>query len=316
MQTKIKVLLALLLLPGPIAEILSTNMPVYRFVAPGAWVGLVLIYGCGTLLIREAKVRWKAQWSIAFLAVAYGIFEEGLTTQAFFNPNWFESSYWMAFGVQWGWTILLLVFHASISTLVPIYIVSRLWPEMEDKPLLGNRGTAIVLCGTLAAIWLGMNVFAGPAGPGGFFAAPGLLIAGFASVAVLALLAYRFRDSRISFGRGLLPPWAIAAMAFVLQGVNPILPQALHRMGVGVEVGVPIQLFFVLLFALFSASQLLNKGTEKRHVVGYVFGSLLLWTVVGFFQGLNGAAGRMELLVVTPVALVLLIAWRHFALKR
>jgi len=316
METRTKALLALLLLPGPIAEIISSNTPVYKLLALGAWVALILIYGCGTLLIREAKVRWGLQWSVVLLAIAYGIFEEGLVTQAFFNPHWFTAgNYWMAFGVQWGWTILLLVFHASISTLIPIYMINRLWTDSENKQLLGNRGIAIVIAGTLAGIGLGMNVFAGPSGPGGFFAAPGLLIAGSAAIGVLALLAYKLRHTRIVLGRGLLPPAAIAAVAFIFQGLNTRVPPALSHFGFGVEAGVPVQLFFVLLFALFSATQLLNRKTEGRHVVGFVFGSVFFWIVICFLNVLFGAAARIDLVAVAPVAFVLLAAWRRRALR-
>ena len=36
----------------------------------------MLLYGCGTLLIREAKARWKLGWSVILLAIAYSIIEE------------------------------------------------------------------------------------------------------------------------------------------------------------------------------------------------------------------------------------------------
>lgn len=317
MRTRTKVLLALLLLPGPLAEIISTNMPVFNLLRLPAWIGLVLIYGCGTLLIREAKIRWGMQWSVVFIAIAYGIFEEGLVTQAFFNPQWFNTpSYWMAYGVQWGWTLILLVFHASLSTLIPIYIVSRLWPEHENKRLLGNRGTAVVIAGTLAGIGLGMNIFAGPMGPGGFFAAPELLIAGMISIILLALLSYKLRKSRIVIGRGLMPYPAIAASSFIFQGLNSIVPPALAGSGMGVWPGIAIQLFIIALFSLFSASQLLNKGTGKKHVISFVWGAILWWMLVGILRGINPAEGRIELLAVVPVAFVLLMAWCRLAVKK
>ena len=89
MKTEKKVLLSILLLPGLLAEILSTNIPFHDFLNPFALLVLVLVYGCGSLIIREAKIRWKMQWSVAFLAIAYGIFEEALVTRAYFNPYWF-----------------------------------------------------------------------------------------------------------------------------------------------------------------------------------------------------------------------------------
>jgi len=35
----------------------------------------VLLYDCGTLLIREVKSRWKLGWSVIFLAIGCGIIE-------------------------------------------------------------------------------------------------------------------------------------------------------------------------------------------------------------------------------------------------
>ncbi|MCL7415341.1 MAG: hypothetical protein M8349_04690 [ANME-2 cluster archaeon] len=61
-----------------IGELLSGSSPPLQFFNPVMLLMLVLLFGCGTLLIREAMVRWNLQWSVIFLAVAYGIVEEGL----------------------------------------------------------------------------------------------------------------------------------------------------------------------------------------------------------------------------------------------
>ncbi len=317
MQTKTKVLLALLFLPGIIAEVISTNMPVYNLLNPASVFLMVLVYGCGTLLIREAKVRWKMQWSVVLLAIAYGIFEEGLVTQAFFNPYWFDpgalSGNWVFFGVQWGWTITLLAFHASISTLIPIYMIGRLWPEWKNKPLLGNLGTTLALLGAIAGIGIGMRVFAGPQVKGGFFAPLELLFGSAVIIAAFILLARRFRKARLVPKKGLLPPAAIGFMAFFLQAANIIIPNLLAAKGKMAEFGILIQLSLVFGFAFFSATQLLNKKAGKKHIVAYVFGSLLFWILISFIWGLSG---RTDLLAVAPVALLLLIAWRRRVLKR
>lgn len=92
----------------------------------------ILLYGFGALLIREIKVRWKLQWSVIF-----------------FNPGWEDlgvlAGYGMYLGVQWPWTIMLIFFHATISTLIPIKFVDLLWPDYKDKPLIGKRGMIVSL---------------------------------------------------------------------------------------------------------------------------------------------------------------------------
>ena len=100
---------------------MSGSAPPLEFFNPVFFLLLVLMYGCGTLLIREARARWRLQWSIIFLAIAYGIIEEGLMVKSFFNPDWQDieklSEYGELMGVQWVWTIMLTIYHATISTL-------------------------------------------------------------------------------------------------------------------------------------------------------------------------------------------------------
>ncbi|MCG7849162.1 MAG: hypothetical protein MIO93_08305 [ANME-2 cluster archaeon] len=97
-------MISLLFLPPAIGELLSGSSPPLQFFNPLMLLMLVLLYGCGTLLIREAMVRWNLQWSVIFLAVAYGIVEEGLMVKSYFNPGWVDmgilSGYDMYFGVQ------------------------------------------------------------------------------------------------------------------------------------------------------------------------------------------------------------------------
>ncbi|RLI98146.1 MAG: hypothetical protein DRO99_01415, partial [Candidatus Aenigmatarchaeota archaeon] len=163
-----------------------------------------MLYGCGTLLIREARVRWGLQWSVVFLSAAYGIIEEGLCVKSFFNPGWVDmgalSAYGMFLGVQWPWTISLIVYHGIMSTLVPILIVDMLFPQNADRPLVGRKGIVIaLLCITFLTVW-GMTYFGTVIGgvmvP--FNAHPALMIGGLASVLALIWLAHRFRRSRIA----------------------------------------------------------------------------------------------------------------------
>lgn len=73
MKTETKIILLLVLLSPIIGELLSGSAPPLEFFTPFSFVIIVAFYGGGTLLIREAKARWNLQWSVGFLAVAYGI---------------------------------------------------------------------------------------------------------------------------------------------------------------------------------------------------------------------------------------------------
>lgn len=79
-----KLILFLLFVPAMLAEMLTGNAPPARFFSPLWLLIFVLLYGCGCLLVREAQVHWNLQWGVLYLAVAYGIVEEGLMTKAFF----------------------------------------------------------------------------------------------------------------------------------------------------------------------------------------------------------------------------------------
>lgn len=143
-KTKIKILLFLLFIPPIIGEVLSGSTPPLELINPIILVIFTLLYGGGTLLIRELKARWKLQWGIIFLLIAYGIIEEGLIAQSFFNTEWADlgilSGYGLFFGVQWSWAIMLTIFHGTMSTFIPILITEISWPDYKDKPILGKKG--------------------------------------------------------------------------------------------------------------------------------------------------------------------------------
>src|SRR5262245_21286756 len=159
MKRETRILWSLLLLAPALGELLSGSCPPLRFFHPLTLLALILFYGGGAVLIREARVRWRLQWPVLFLAVAYAIWEEGSTVQSFFNPNHVLqhpalgvlSGYGMYGGIQWPWAIAMIFYHATMSTLVPIAIVDLLWPEFHDVPLLRRRGIVLTVLGVLLA---------------------------------------------------------------------------------------------------------------------------------------------------------------------
>ncbi len=88
----------LALLTPAVAELTFTAVAV-----PQTWLVLPLLlvmYGAGVLLIREAVVRVRGGWaSLVLLGVAYEIAEDGLGLQALTSP--------VAYGAaDWGWRAL------------------------------------------------------------------------------------------------------------------------------------------------------------------------------------------------------------------
>src|SRR2546430_16964548 len=96
-------------------------------------------------------IRWKKGWaSIFLLGVAYGIVEEGLALWTLFNPLAQPVGvlgfygHWL--GVNWVWTVGLLIFHSVYSFGLPIFLFGLFFPEMKSKSLVsGTRGTFCIL---------------------------------------------------------------------------------------------------------------------------------------------------------------------------
>src|SRR5262249_18993343 len=109
MKSDPPIIWSILLLAPLCGELLSGSCPPFQFIQAMTLAVLIAFYGGGALLIREARARWKLQWPVLLLAVAYGIWEEGTSVQTFFNPNGAAlgalRGYGMAGGVQWPWAI-------------------------------------------------------------------------------------------------------------------------------------------------------------------------------------------------------------------
>ena len=142
-------LLCLILLSPGIPEYLSgsssfamlTLNPLVFLLFLGLNVGL---YGPGVILIREAMVRWRKGWASVFLlGFAYAIVEEGLDLSTFLNPNAGPVGvlgvygHWL--GVNWVWTVGLMLFHSAISIALPILLFCLAFPSLKSQSLLAGR---------------------------------------------------------------------------------------------------------------------------------------------------------------------------------
>ena len=163
---------ALLFLAAFTAEMLSGSTPVLVFFTnPVSFVGNILLYGLGALLIRDLAARRRMGWAgILCLGAAYGIFEEGLVINTWANP-WAVPVCTIVSGVQTGlcdysrlaginllWALELTSFHAIVSIAIPILLVKLAFPQRFNHPWLGR--TAVVLCvlGELLALAGGLLI--------------------------------------------------------------------------------------------------------------------------------------------------------------
>ena len=146
-------LLCLLILTPGIPEYLSgsSNMAFLVLNPPVFFLLLaanLALYGPGVILIREAKIRWDKGWASVFLlGAAYGIVEEGLALRTLFNStssvvgNLGVYGHWL--GVNWVWTVGLVIFHSVFSIGLPIFIFGLAFPDLKSKSLVSTRGIRI-----------------------------------------------------------------------------------------------------------------------------------------------------------------------------
>jgi hypothetical protein len=135
-----KAIITLFILSPLIAELFGGSTPVSR---AGQLPLEAVFYGSGALLIREFIRRNNLGWlSILLAGIAFGIIEEGLSTQSLFNPNFLGNDLALgrSWGVNWVWAEVIIVYHAVWSITIPIIFAELLFPSIMHKPWLNKYG--------------------------------------------------------------------------------------------------------------------------------------------------------------------------------
>jgi len=147
----VKATLLLSFLSPLIAEVLSgSTTPLEALINPLSFPLLWAFYGVGVIFVREAWIRWGRNYlSLMFLGFAYGIFEEGIVIQSWFNPTWPDLGIFAYYGRIWGinttWAVWLTIFHALMSITAPIIIVDFIYPHLKRKEFVGKRNILLLL---------------------------------------------------------------------------------------------------------------------------------------------------------------------------
>ena len=111
------------------AEYVSGSSP---YLNPFVLLANLVLYGVGTNLIRELRVRWKKGWLTVFiLAAAYMVAEEGLMLNTLFDPTKNATGRWL--GVNWVWTAGMLVVHSLVSVFAPILLAEAMFNERSRE---------------------------------------------------------------------------------------------------------------------------------------------------------------------------------------
>ena len=295
-QSKLLHILFLLLVPLLFGELVIANTSILSLADPITLFGGIAFYGCGALLIRELRARWNLGWSILFLGAAYGIIEEGIGLKSFFNVGnggaLLLDTYGFHFGVQWVWTVMLILFHASMSTLLPIALADQFWPGHRDTPLLGSAAfisAAGMLLGVTTLGSLSWGNFEGDAMIP-FYPHPIMIVGCVVAVLVLGALAYRLRHSHeTSTESRIASPRVIMLAGFLFQTWNGVLPFVLKALQVSSAVSLVAQGFLAVWIVYFARFQLFNTRTRAQHIFSFCKGNLLFWIALSpVCYSLNG----------------------------
>ncbi len=315
-------LLFLVLLTPGIPEYLSASSsltmlainPVLFFLFLLANIGL---YGSGVVLIREAMIRWRKGWASVFLlGAAYGIVEEGLALRTLFNPaspvvgTLGVYGHWL--GVNWVWTVGLLIFHSVYSIGLPIFLFGLVFPSLKRKSLVSSKGLGIsVIALTIDSILLSAIVNYDPGA--GLILFSGLII----TIMVLAArkLPGDFLKTKLA-----QPKWS--PLTFAVVGAL-LFPSTLFTGAIAAGANIPpiipsildILLAAVILIRAFSS---LGAGNNQEHKVAFAVGLLV---PIAMFGVVASIALINPLIVLADISFIMFSRrlwrkWSHWALRR
>lgn len=138
-------LLTLFFLAPLFGEVFSTSTtPLQVLFDPTRLFWTPALYGSGAILARELVRRRGLGWaSLLTLGAAYGVLEEALVTNTWFNPAANVQAlgiYGRIWSVNTVWALELTVFHAVMSICIPIALVEAAFPRVAARPWLRRRG--------------------------------------------------------------------------------------------------------------------------------------------------------------------------------
>lgn len=170
---------------------------------------LLVMYGAGVLVVREAVARAGGGWpSLVLLGLAYQLAEDGLGLQALTSAEMYGAADWgwRALGANWTYWESQLGVHIVFSVLVPVLLTDLLFPAHRGRPYLRGGGLAGV--GALAVVGvLGLRGFISATEHPGYQTPLGWTVGYVVAIAALAWLALRVVPGRT------LPAPAAAASA-------------------------------------------------------------------------------------------------------
>ena len=313
-------LLFLLLLTPGIPEYLSASSQLTLLViSPLIFFGLLAanlgLYGSGVILIREAMIRWKKGWASVFLlGVAYGIVEEGIALWTLFNPlaqpvgNLGFYGHWL--GVNWVWTVSLLIFHSVYSIGLPIFLFGLVFPELKSKSLVSGAGLTFSIFGLTidcCALFVLESVIYPNYTPGA-----GLLLFSGLVITILIITARKLPGNFLKI-KPSEPDWGPRKFAVV--GAL-LFPATLLTGGIAAGASIPpiIPMILDIIFAILILTRAFKSmGSTNNQEQKVAFGVGLIFPIVIF--GIIASIGLGNVLIVVADLFFVLFSrrlWRKW----
>jgi hypothetical protein len=299
---------ALFLLAPLVAEFLLGDLPLTYL---AALVILAPMYGGGALLIRELTRRTGRGWpTMLILALAYGVLEEGITTQSLFDPDYahahlLDRGFVPALGIAVPWTLYVLTLHTVWSIGVPIALVEVCTPARRTDPWLGRTGTVV----TAVLLTLGAAITLALSYSSDHFLAPVPALAVVVLV-VVALVVIAFRLPDVAHRAGPVPPpWALMILALAAGAVFELgfrLPTWLAVAAILVATGT---------VAVLTRTWSARPGWSDAHRLALAAGALLTYAWHAFIShpviAASGTLTMVSHIVFAAGAVALLILARR-----
>ncbi|MER5646312.1 hypothetical protein [Streptosporangium sp. NPDC002524] len=306
---------SLLLLAPFVAELLLGDV---ALPSVGIVVVFVPLYGCGALLVRELARRTGRGWpTIALLAGAYGVLEEGFATMSLFNPDFaghrlLDESPLPFLGMGAKWTVYVLSLHVIWSVCTSIALAETLFPSRARVPWLRTRGlvvTSVVFLITVALYWAGALYAAGttPGVPVFRPSAPQMIATAVTAVA-LVVAAFAVRPNATASRPSGFVPSPLLVFAGSLVAASAVRQSAHHLHG-WVSVAVCLSAEIVAVAALWWYGRRRGWGPPQVFaaasgaVVAYAWSSFFLTPIVGTTDPVVARVGNV---VYTLIAVAIL----------
>jgi hypothetical protein len=305
--------LTLFFMAGLIPETVATynSPPLLLLTRPIVFLFISAFYGSVALLVREYIHRRSARWAgVLLLGMAAGCVNEGIIAGTWYKVGY--RGYVLIGGVNPAVAVGLTVFHALVSTILPILLAELIFPHVADRSWIGRRGIAACL---LLLVLTSATGFAHAADR----AVKAVVLAGVAAAVAVALALPRSPDrpaslrSAPSLGRLRLVGAFTIITFYVLFAILPGLIGAAVPSAKLAPWQAPLIIVMSAFFCLIIATGRIwssRAGWCRRHTLAIITGVLIPPIALSII--LPFALRTWEPLATIPMlALLLILGRRH-----